>query len=105
MYMTEQNRSVAVIANVGVVYNSREKFREEVPYFLSWLNHLQEEKQDNLIFYRETAAQHWNHTDMGYYDENYREESENNGTCVPIADNRLGRLKKEYLVFCVFAFL
>lgn len=97
-YITQQKRAVALIANLGVFYNSREKFREEVPFFLSWLHHLQEERIENLIFYRETAAQHWNHTDTGYYDESYREESENNGTCVPIADNRLGM--KLFILLC-----
>lgn len=91
-YILQQKRSVALIANLGVFYNSREKFREELPFFLSWLHHLQDESPNNLIFYRETAAQHWNHTDMGYYDVSYREESANNGSCVPIADNRLGEI-------------
>eukprot|EP01033_Poteriospumella_lacustris_P019958 gene19958-14535_t len=89
-YILQQKRSVALVANLGVFYNSREKFREELPFFLSWLHHLQDGSPDNLIFYRETAAQHWNHTEMGYYDVSYREETANNGSCVPIADNRLG---------------
>jgi hypothetical protein len=92
-YILQQKRSVALVANLGVFYNSREKFREELPFFLSWLHHLQDGSPDNLIFYRETAAQHWNHTEMGYYDVSYREETANNGSCVPIADNRLGEIR------------
>lgn len=98
-YLTQRRMpAVAVVANLGVFYNSREKFREELPDFLHWLWQLAKEEEDivdssgvnthvtvsasslgskptqsqrrrkNLIFYRETAAQHWNHTDSGYYD-------------------------------------
>ena len=52
---------VVVIANIGVWYNSRERFRRELPLFLKWLSDLGKDP-DNLIMYRETAAQHWNHT-------------------------------------------
>ena len=52
-----------VVANIGVWYNSREKFRNELPIFLRWLDRLGKVNK-NLILFRETAAQHWNHTGM-----------------------------------------
>eukprot|EP00981_Chlorochromonas_danica_P011954 scaffold4358_cov177-Ochromonas_danica.AAC.8 len=80
-----RNHSVAIIANAGVWYNSRERFRNELPGFLGWLNDLSRDS-GNVILYRETAAQHWNHTSHGYYDSEHRTEKASNGTCVPIAD-------------------
>lgn len=56
---------VIVIANIGVWYNSREKYRKELPTFMRWLNELGESKK-NSVFFRETAAQHWNHTGKIY---------------------------------------
>jgi hypothetical protein len=82
---------VFIIANLGVFYNSREKFRHEIPTFLEWLNDLGSDSQShNIIHYRETAAQHWNHTGNGYYDSTYRMEQYNNGSCVPLADSSPG---------------
>lgn len=52
---------IVVIANIGVWYNSREKYRKELPLFLRWLNNLGE-TNGNIVMFRETAAQHWNHT-------------------------------------------
>ena len=54
---------VVIVANIGVWYNSREKFRNELPIFLRWLNSLGKDSK-NLILFRETAAQHWNHTGL-----------------------------------------
>ena len=48
-----------IVANIGVWYNSREKFRKDLPVFLRWLEDLGVE---NTVLFRETAAQHWNHT-------------------------------------------
>lgn len=42
----------------------------------------------NTVFFRETAAQHWNHTDIGYFDDAQHQES--NGTCIPISDSTPG---------------
>eukprot|EP01036_Dinobryon_divergens_P022067 gene22067-30301_t len=75
---------VVVIANVGAWYNSRERFRKELPEFINWLNDLGRDDA-NTVFFRETAAQHWNHTDIGYFDDAQRLES--NGTCIPISDS------------------
>lgn len=85
-----RNHSVAVIANAGVWYNSRERFRKELPEFLGWLNGLAKDSR-NVVLYRETAAQHWNHTSFGYYDLEYMQEQATNGTCVPIADATPGK--------------
>ena len=54
---------VVIVSNIGVWYNSREKFRNELPIFLRWLNRLGKDSK-NLILFRETAAQHWNHTGL-----------------------------------------
>jgi hypothetical protein len=54
-----------LIANVGVWYNSREQFRKDLPSFMHWLDGIGKAKQ-NLVFFRETAAQHWNHTGTYY---------------------------------------
>lgn len=92
-FITSRNRSMALVANIGVWYNSREKFREELPEFLRWLHDLKDRDPKNVIFYRETAAQHWNHTESGYYDKEYHEtHGNNNGTCEPIADASPGTL-------------
>lgn len=50
-----------VIANIGVWYNSREKYRQELPSFLNWLNKIGQDSK-NIVMFRETSAQHWNHT-------------------------------------------
>jgi hypothetical protein len=83
-----------IIANIGVFYNSREKFRYDLKEFLEWLNHLGQQKtMKNKIFFRETTAQHWNHTESGYYDQAYRSEQFNNGSCVQLADSTPGNLR------------
>eukprot|EP01038_Epipyxis_sp_PR26KG_P015539 gene15539-20980_t len=87
-YINQYN-NVVIIANVGVWYNSREKFRKELPDFLLWLNEI---GKNNLVLYRETAAQHWNNTETGYFsssnNNNFFEENEpKNGSCIPIADS------------------
>jgi hypothetical protein len=56
--------------------------------FITWLNDLGK-NDDNTVFYRETAAQHWNHTGIGYFDDEKRLES--NGTCVPLSDATPGK--------------
>jgi hypothetical protein len=97
---------VYVIANIGVFYNSREKFRYDLKTFLDWLNELgNDPKHKNQVFYRETTAQHWNHTENGYYDTSYRLEQENNGTCVPLADNTPGKGLLSSLVENLFFFI
>lgn len=50
-----------IIANIGVWYNSREKYRQELPNFLDWLNKIGHSHK-NIVMFRETSAQHWNHT-------------------------------------------
>ena len=57
--------------------------------FINWLNDLGRDDA-NTVFFRETAAQHWNHTDIGYFDDAQRLES--NGTCIPISDSTPGML-------------
>jgi hypothetical protein len=100
---TSSFRGVFIIANLGVFYNSREKFRHEIPSFLEWLNDLGSNSQaHNIIHYRETAAQHWNHTGNGYYDSTYRIEQDNNGSCVPLADSSPGLSR---FSFCSLSYL
>lgn len=84
-----KNHSVAIIANAGLWYNSRERFRKELPVLLGWLDSLASDPR-NIVLYRETAAQHWNHTSYGYYDSDYQHGEDSTGTCVPIADSSPG---------------
>jgi hypothetical protein len=62
--LLDQHGSAIIVANAGSFYNTRVQFREEAPYLLKWLNSL---GQDNLVFFRESASQHWNNTRNGYY--------------------------------------
>lgn len=58
-----------------------------MPFFLQWLEEIANDPHHkNFVYYRETAAQHWNHTNNGYYDREYSHDQFNNGTCVPLAD-------------------
>jgi hypothetical protein len=54
-----------IVANIGVWYNSREKYRQELPSFLNWLNKIGQDYK-NIVMFRETSAQHWNHTGKVY---------------------------------------
>lgn len=72
---------LVVIANVGAWYNTRDKFRNDIAPFLRWLGDI---GKDNLIFFRETASQHWNHTNNGYF---ANDGSSTYGECVPLADS------------------
>lgn len=84
--LLERNANgVVLIVNVGVWYNSRELFRKELPDLLSWMSVLSEEKNSTVLF-RETAAQHWNHTSSGYFNLEYILNRYDNGTCTPVAD-------------------
>lgn len=76
---------IVLVVNVGVWYNSRELFRTELPDLLSWMNELSA-VHNSTVYFRETAAQHWNHTASGYFDKNYAEARWDNGTCTPVGD-------------------
>jgi hypothetical protein len=76
---------VVLIANVGVWYNSRELFRTELPDLLGWMDALSRER-NSTVYFRETAAQHWNHTASGYFDLGYIQNEYDNGTCTPVLD-------------------
>lgn len=81
------------VANVGVWYNTRERFRLEIPLFLRLLNIYGGESgvnmlnsnssRRNIILFRETAAQHWNLTKTGYFLNGGDPRS---GGCQPILD-------------------
>ena len=77
----KQYNGAVFIANVGAWYNSRDKYRDDIAPFLQWLSKYGEH---NLIFFRETAAQHWNHTNNGYF---ARDGSAHDGECVALADS------------------
>lgn len=67
---------LVIIFNIGASYTSRMKYREDIGEILEWLDRLSE-VQKNVIIYRETAAQHWNHTSYGYpLNEELTEEEE-----------------------------
>lgn len=78
---------MVVIANTGVWYNSRERFRTEVPSFLDWLNKIGKDPK-NIVLYRETGAQHWNYSDSGYFESSWdQRQAMENGSCIPIYDS------------------
>ena len=83
--LERNNNGVVLIVNVGVWYNSRELFRTELPDLLTWMSALSNEKNSTVLF-RETAAQHWNHTTSGYFNLDYIQHRYDNGTCAPVAD-------------------
>ena len=76
---------IVLVVNVGVWYNSRELFRTELPDLLAWMNDLSA-VHNSTVYFRETAAQHWNHTSSGYFDKDYAEARWDNGTCTPVGD-------------------
>ncbi len=93
--LSAQHKGVVLVANLGVWYNSREKFRLEMPAFLQWLNGVgQQPGRNNLVFFRETAAQHWNQSDNGYY--SFEERETNNGSCSPVADSTPGETMRTH---------
>lgn len=83
--MQNHTSGVVLVVNVGVWYNSRELFRTELPDLLSWMDGLSRNHNSTVLF-RETAAQHWNHTESGYFDQTYVEQQYDNGTCTPVLD-------------------
>jgi hypothetical protein len=83
-HLVDINSGVVIVANLGVSYNHRENFRLDIREFLEWLNELGSDDW-NDVFFRETAAQHWNHTANGYF--SYDFAMRKNGSCIPIADN------------------
>jgi hypothetical protein len=84
---------IVLIANVGVWYNSRELFRTELPDLLGWMDALSRER-NSTVYFRETAAQHWNHTASGYFDLGYIQNEYDNGTCTPVMDATPGTESK-----------
>lgn len=87
---------VVLVVNVGVWYNSRELFRIELPDLLIWMNALSED-HNSTVYFRETAAQHWNHTSSGYFNKEYVEARWDNGTCTPVGDATPGKFTEKKL--------
>ena len=87
--LNQHSNGIVLIVNVGVWYNSRELFRNQLPDLLNWMEELAIHK-NSTVYFRETAAQHWNHTFSGYYDEMYMNRQYDNGTCTPIEDSTPG---------------
>ena len=57
IYTYTNHYCIYVCILIGVWYNTRERFRSEIPMFLHYLNDVA--GKDNPVFFRETAAQHW----------------------------------------------
>mmetsp|Transcript_12998 Transcript_12998/g.19598 ORF Transcript_12998/g.19598 Transcript_12998/m.19598 type:complete len:463 (-) Transcript_12998:13-1401(-) len=74
---------LVVVINVGSAYLSRMKFRDDIGYILDWLEEVGVNER-NLVLFRESAAQHWNHTTYGYKgpETQLGEPSQ----CVPLED-------------------
>ena len=65
-FIFSNHKQILIIANIGGWYTSREKYRMDIEIFLHYLNEI---GQTNLVFFRETSAQHWNFSSNGYFKE------------------------------------
>ena len=72
--------NILLIANIGGWYTSREKYRLDIEIFLRYLNEI---GQTNLVFFRETSAQHWNFSSNGYFMEG---SNRYQSSCVELED-------------------
>jgi len=90
--LLEQYRSLVVIVNVGVYYNSREQFRTDLPQLLDWMHSLRVD-HNCTVFFRETAAQHWSHTSSGYFELDIDGQNSSASSCMPVADSTPGKLR------------
>lgn len=88
--LLEQYRSLVVVVNVGVYYNSREQFRTDLPQLLDWMHSLHVE-HNCTVFFRETAAQHWSHTSSGYFEMDIDGQNSSVSSCMPVADSTPGK--------------
>jgi hypothetical protein len=79
--LLSRHSGLVIVANVGVWYNTRERFRAEILPFVQILSLFGKE---NLVFFRETSAQHWNHTSHGYFINGGLPEE---GSCQPLKDS------------------
>lgn len=85
----EQHKGVAVICNAGSYYNARIPFRKDMPTLLNWLNEIGEH---NAVFFRESAAQHWNVSRNGYHLNSFALDDSDRGknrhySCQPNEDS------------------
>jgi hypothetical protein len=79
---------VVLVLNIGAAYMSRMKFRDDIREVLDWMDRLGsggEGGKNSLALFRETAAQHWNHTSYGYRSSEV--SSDTPSQCVPLEDN------------------
>jgi hypothetical protein len=74
----EQNKSVAVLANIGLWYNDESEFMEVLPLVLQWLKRVtQVPGRHNIVAWHETTSQHWNNSiGSGYYNKQIADETE-----------------------------
>jgi hypothetical protein len=79
--LLEIYKGLVIVANVGVWYNTRERYRNEILPFVQILSLFGEQ---NVVFFRETSAQHWNHTAYGYFINGGLPEE---GSCQPLRDS------------------
>jgi hypothetical protein len=79
--LTTTYGKVMIVANIGVWYNSRDRFRKDLQILLEWLNYLGSNK--NIVMFRETTSQHWNNSINGYFSAT---DDAARGDCAPIED-------------------
>lgn len=66
-YQEIYSGGLVIVLNIGASYTSRMKYRQDIGEILEWFDKLGDiSGKKNIIMYRETAAQHWNHTSYGY---------------------------------------
>lgn len=81
------NRSVVVIANMGLWYNEESVFLQSIPSVMEWLNSISGtpsyiqpgQKIRNVIAWHETVSQHWiSYSGSGYFHKTIVDEQEKN---------------------------
>mmetsp|Transcript_15303 Transcript_15303/g.20974 ORF Transcript_15303/g.20974 Transcript_15303/m.20974 type:complete len:279 (-) Transcript_15303:257-1093(-) len=76
--LTASNRSVFIVANIGLWYNDLDLFNEVVPPVLQWLLEVaRQPHRSNVVTWHETFSQHWiNPTGSGYFSKGYADLQE-----------------------------
>ncbi len=64
--ISAKNKGMVIMANVGLHYNERKDFQADLPILLHWLN---TRPKTDIVLWRETTAQHFEHSANGYFNK------------------------------------
>jgi hypothetical protein len=88
---------VIMVANMGLWYNNRLKYREEILPVLYWLNETAVTPNKlNSFGWRETTAQHFNQTKNGYF--RIGPVYKNHRNCLPHGVSRVSKDSPDYRI-------